>query len=344
MILLLLACQDPEFDPTLGAAFQDALDKSTRLVDAPGASAAVYVPEKGLWLGVSGDANLDPVVPMSTDNLLRIGSITKTFVGTVILQLAEEGSLSLDDPLDIYLPEVPHAAEVTLRQLMNHTAGYADYVETLTFLGSLNQHRSPEQLIALIADEPLRFTPGTGFAYSNTHFVLLGMVIEQVTRSDYQTQVHDRLLDHNNLKHTLLPTVDSLTGTLAHGYVGDPPLDVTDDIDPSGPWAAGEMLAPANELVMWAQALYGGGELDSASLAEMTTPTTLPDGSLLDYGLACYVQEVGGAVTWGHSGSTHGYQSRLRYRPDDGAVVVVLVNSYFSEADTIDASLWELLP
>lgn len=345
MLLLLFACREPEFDPALAASLQSALDAARADIDAPGASAAVYVPGVGLWQGVSGEANLNPSVPTTPEHLFRVGSITKTFVGAAVLQLHEEGALGLDDPLDLYLPDAPHAAAVTLRQLLNHTAGYADYVETLTFLGSLNQHRSPEQLIALIADEPLRFTPGAEFAYSNTHFVLLGMVIEVVTRSSYQEVLRDRLLDHNNLKNTLFPTVDGLTAPMAHGYLGEggDVDDVTEDLDPAGTWAAGEMLAPADELVAWARALYSA-ELSAESLSAMTTPTALPDGSTTDYGLACYVQEVAGAETWGHSGSTLGFQSQMRYRPADGAAVVVLVNNFLSEADLIDAALWEEVP
>ncbi|MCB9766465.1 MAG: beta-lactamase family protein [Alphaproteobacteria bacterium] len=348
ILLILLACASPGLDPELEAALQDTLDQERDRGEAPGATLAVYISDQGTWAGASGMGDLSAEVPTAVDDRFKVGSITKTFVATVVLQLVAEEALDLDAPLAEVLPDAPHASEVTPRQLLNHTAGYVDYVTTLTFLGSMDQERTPEELIALIADEPLQFEPGTAHSYSNTHFALLGMAIEAVTGGDYAAQVRARALEPVGLSATFVPSDQPVEGRMAHGYLGEgyDPQDVTDALSPTGPWAAGEMVSTAEDLVLWGRALYGGEVLTAAQLDAMTTDTALPDGSLAAYGLGCQIEDVEGLHTVGHSGSTHGYQSRLRYaETDDGRVIVMatLVNNFLAEADTIDAAAWAVV-
>ncbi len=338
----------PAFDPILASQLQEALDRSRQEIAAPGASVAVYLAGEGMWQGVSGEADLATHLPIDSTQRFRVGSITKTFVATVILQMEEEDLLNRGDLLAEWVPDAPYSDQVTLQHLLTHTAGYPDYVYTAEFLSTLDQPRTPEELLALIAGEPLDFAPGTDFSYSNTHYVLLGMVIGAVAGKNYAEEVSSRLSEPLSLDNTFLPSWEGTPDDLAHGYLGtlDEPIDVTFEMDASGPWAAGEIVSDAADLVRWASALYGGEVLTEASLTAMTTEEILPDGTGTGYGLGCYLDEVGGRVTFGHSGSTYGYQSRLRYREgEEGGemVVATLVNNFFAEADEIDAALWEVL-
>ncbi|MCK6528197.1 beta-lactamase family protein [Myxococcota bacterium] len=338
----------PDFDPELAARLQEALDASRIEADAPAATLSVYVPGVGSWTGASGTADLAAGTPTDPHDRFRIGSITKTYVGAVLLQLVAEGSVDLDAILSDLLPEVPHSGLVTLRQVLQHTAGYPDYIYQGGMMSSMDEPRTPWELLDLVADDPLQFDPGTDYEYSNTHYVIGALAIEAVTGRGYDQEVRGRLLDPHGLPDTFVPSAEGLPDGMAHGYVGsgDTLADVTYDMDPSLAYGAGEMVADADDLVAWARALYGGQVLDVASLATMTSPAVLADGSTVGYGIACQIQWYDGALTYGHSGATYGYQSRLRWRPEEGgdaAVVAVLVDNFFAEADLVEDAAWAVI-
>ncbi len=209
---------------------------------------------------------------------------------------------------------------------MAHTSGYVDYVDDLDFLVELDRPWTPEELLAL-------------------NYIVAALVIDAATGVPWTTHVRDRLLVPHGLDRTLMPSVDGLPDDIVHGYMGElpDPADVTWDIDATTAWSSGEMVADAHDLVTWARALFGGDALTATATEALTTPITLPDGRSTGYGYGCYVDDLDGHLTWGHSGSTLGFQSRLRWRPADGVAIAVLVNHFFSEADEIDATLWPVL-
>lgn len=345
----LLACvgAPPDFDPTLAEGLQTNLDRQRVLVGAPGATQAVLF-DGHLWTGASGLADIALERAVVPEDRFRVGSITKTFVAAAVLQLWEEGALDLDAPLAVVLPDAPWADQVTPRQLLAHTAGYPDYVSDPRFLAGLADPWDPWDLLALISDEELLYVPGEGYRYANTHYVLLGLAIEAVTGQPYHAVLRERFLDPLGLEDTFLPSGEGDPGGMARGYLGDVGAydDVTDGMDPSAPWASGEMVSDVDDLLRWGEALYGGEVLSPASLREMTTEVEVPGSGGTGYGLGCHIEEVLGAVTWGHSGSTQGYQSRLRVMtPPDGPPVVVatLVNNFLSEADQVDIGAWAVV-
>jgi len=194
------------FDPALAAALQETLDAARSRIDAPGATLTFASSARGAWSGASGESDVAAGAPAQPGDRFRIGSITKTFVAAAVLQIEGEGLLALDDPLTTWVPDAPHADAVTYRQLLNHTAGYEDYVEDLGFLASLDVERTPWELLAFIEGAPLRFEPGADFAYSNTHYVLLGMAMEAAEGEDYAASLRRRFLDPLGLDDTSLPS------------------------------------------------------------------------------------------------------------------------------------------
>jgi D-alanyl-D-alanine carboxypeptidase len=278
------------------------------------------------WSATAGVGDLKTGEPRSTDDRYRVGSITKTFVATVLLQLEAEGTLSLDDTVEEWLPGAVRGnghdgSRVTLRQLLNHTSGIYNYTEdeefgrTYFLKDGFFQHRydtrKPAELVALAMTHKPSFEPGTSWNYSNTNYVLAGMVIEKATGRPYGTEIRERIIKPLHLKATSVPgtrvTVPQPSSRayakLAETTTG-PTYDVT-KLNPSLAWAAGEMISDSKDLNRFYSALLRGRLLPREQLAEMTT--TIPLDEANGYGLGLAKSELSCGVTvWGHGGGIHG--------------------------------------
>ena len=272
----------------------------------------------------AGAARLEPRVPMRPDARLRVGSITKTFVATTVLQLAGEHRLSLDDAVARWLPGlVPDGDRITLRQLLDHTSGIFDYTEDDEFLTALFadplREYTPRQLVGIATSHPPNFPPGTSWSYSNTGYVILGLVVERVTHRPVAEVLHRRIIRPLHLRDTLLPTrFPDIPGYHAHGYVPPslsdqlpPPrgvphqyVDVT-RISPTAAGAAGALISNPDDLRTFYRALLSGRLLRPAQLAEMKTMVELGSGS--GYGLGLYSLSTPCGQIWGHDGGIPGY-------------------------------------
>ncbi|MCP4346579.1 MAG: class A beta-lactamase-related serine hydrolase, partial [Desulfobacterales bacterium] len=308
-----------------GRQLQAALDTQVALQEIPGATLFVSDPDKGEWSLASGNAVLDPETAMNPTNRFRIGSITKTFTASAVLRLVDEGMLALDDPVEQYLPEleIPKDDIITIRHLLNHTSGLADYPHALPY-GPLHVYQPGELVQIGIEQAPdLLFEPGTGWFYSNTGYIVLAMIIESVTGSSYAAEIRQHFIEPFGLANTFVPEDESVPGNFAHGYLDldeDGELDDVTYINPSYAWSAGNMISTADDLAHWARALYGGKVLSEASLAEMLDFSDDPP-----YGLGVgYYGEVLGI---GHTGGIAGYSSLMSFNPDTGVTVCVLINN-----------------
>jgi D-alanyl-D-alanine carboxypeptidase len=299
---------------------------------APGAVALVRTGQ-GTWQGASGLGDLGAKRPARAGDRFRIGSVTKSFVATVVLQLVAEGRLRLDDRLQQWLPgAVPDGQHITIRQLLNHTSGLADYTDDL--LGPLrakptrqayqqmaDRRFTPQALVAMAARHRPLFPPGTQFSYSNTNYILLGLVVERVTGDRLAGQLHRRILAPLGLADTELPGSQwRLHGRHLHGYAppnrawlpSDGPaglFDVTQS-NPSWVWAAGAMISSAADLARFYQALLSGRLLGPELLTAMQTTVDASEvfGPGAGYGLGLIRLPLGcGGQVWGHGGEIAGY-------------------------------------
>jgi D-alanyl-D-alanine carboxypeptidase len=274
-------------------ALRAALDE----VVATGATAALARLEDraGTWTGSSGVAELGRTRPPSPAGRFRVGSITKTFVSTVVLQLVAERRLGLDDPVTRWLPGlIPGGAQITLHNLLQHTSGLYNYTDTLfssvdAYLRIRYRSFTPNELVAIAAAEPPLFPPGTSWSYSNTNYIGLGLVVQRVTGRPYAAEVARRILRPLRMEHTELPgTALGIPGPHAHGYLpiqqGNQtvPLDIT-RLNPSAAWAAGEVISTTADLNRLYRAQLAGRLLPAPILREMLTPT-----GPIDYGLGIY--------------------------------------------------------
>nr|WP_272949207.1 serine hydrolase domain-containing protein [Kribbella pittospori] len=285
---------------------------------APGALVEVR-DERGTWRTSSGVAALGTTKQVPVGGRFRAGSVTKIFVATVVLQLAAEGRLRLDDTVERWLPgAVPAGGRITLRQLLNHTSGLYNYTDDLplhdteAYLQIRFQTWSPSELLKLATRHPLLFEPGTQWRYSNTDDIVLGLVVQRVSGHPYGVEIERRILRPVGLHATSIPgTSARIPGPHAHGYlplVSDgqvSPIDVT-EINPSAAWAAGEMISTTADLNRFLSALIGGRLVSPVELREMTTPT-LP---ATDYGLGLKLVHLPCGVTvYGHDGDAPGYST-----------------------------------
>ncbi|WP_167971703.1 serine hydrolase domain-containing protein [Lentzea indica] len=268
----------------------------------------------------SGKAELDSDRPVPLDGRFRVGSITKTFVSTVTLQLAGEGKVDLDAPVVRYLPGLIDN-RITVRQVLQHTSGLYNYTNALPlnpdeFEKIRYKHWSPQELLAISTSKPLDFEPGTKWSYSNTNYIVAGLLIEKLTGKPYEKAVEQRILKPLRLNDTEVPGDNpNIKGPHAHGYwtANGKPSDIT-RINPSVAWAAGEMISTTRDLDTFIVALTSGKLLKPAQQQELAKTTAVSP----DYGLGLSVQTLPcGTKVVGHGGGIPGYSSDLITTPDN---------------------------
>jgi D-alanyl-D-alanine carboxypeptidase len=264
---------------------------------------------------------------------VRVGSITKTVIATITLQLVGEGRLRLDDTVERWLPGmVPNGSAITIRMLLNHTSGIFDYLNDPDWLAAVladpYRYWSPQELVAVGTAHPPLFPPGQGLAYSNTGYILIGLVLEKVTGQAVQDLVTQRVVRPLHLYDTFFATSARFRGAYAHGYfppslTGDGYLDVT-SWSPSLQWTAGALVSTAPDLARFYQALLSGRLLGPALLNEMTTTVSGPDYPGIGLGLGIWSVETPCGTVWGHEGGAPGYKSfALNDRAGTRSAVVI---------------------
>jgi D-alanyl-D-alanine carboxypeptidase len=302
--------------------------------DAPAVIVGVRSPQ-GTWTKAYGVADLVTGAAASVDMYQRIGSVTKTFVGTALLQLTDQGRLSLDDPIDHYVPKVPNGSRITLRQLVSMTSGLPDYQDNSTFLGEwladpAASWTEDERLAAAWA-LPTKFPPGSDMFYSNTNYVLLGMAIEQVTGKPLAEVIEAQILDPLELDSTTVPTAAEFPSPHLNGYstlpnalTGATPgnrwVDAT-DWNPQLFGAAGAMTSQVGDLLTWGRVLgTGQGLLEASTQVQRLQSfgtSNLGPADFYGDGLTC-------KDGWlGHAGTFMGYNTNLVYHPDIDTTIVI---------------------
>ena len=264
-------------------------------------------------LGVS---EVTTKAPMKIDDQVRIGSVAKSFVAVVVLQLVDEGKLTLDDRLEKWLPGlVPNGADITVRMLLNHSSGIANYEEhpdymAPYFAGDLGHVTTPAQLVAMGNALGPWFAPGADAAYSNTNYTVLGLLVEKVTSTTLTTQLDQRIFTKLGLDSTSLPSTPDITGPHAHGYyvMGDPGGPATDvtAFSPSIGWAGGSIVSTSDDVTRFYRALFDGRLLSKEMLAEMMKTDRKVGPEMYGLGLSSRQLPCGGTV-YGHGGNFPGY-------------------------------------
>jgi D-alanyl-D-alanine carboxypeptidase len=323
-------------DKALGQKLQAALDAAVASpgTNWPGAVLYVSAPGLGTWSGAAGLGDVETKTPMRPNDRFRAGSLIKPFIATVVLQLVEEGYFGLDDPIDKLLPaevagKITNSDQITVRMLLNHTGGVPEFMDGAgpQIIAHPDKVWTAEEFVDFVAGQQPSFAPGKGQRYSNTDYLLLGMIIEKATGRPWREEVRQRIIEPLNLKDTLLPAPEetALPGDHAHGYAdfGNGMFDATDMVTASVVGAAGgqSLVTTAPDLATFIDALLAGrlfkkaGTLDQMLTFVEFSPDQAESAVVKEYGLGLMKASYGGdLIGIGHAGDTEGGYSGFVFR------------------------------
>ena len=273
----------------------------------------------------------------------RVGSITKQFTAAAVLQLVEQGRLSLADTLGRFLPQYPRWAHVTVRELLSHTSGIPTYTASSAWNARMTEAIAPDTVLGFVAGQPFDFAPGTRFAYDNTGYFLLVRVLERVTGRPYAALLRERFFAPLGMAHsTYCP--DATTDTsYAAGYdrarSGPPSYRPTTPMSMTSPYAAGALCLTVPDYLRWQAALTAGRVVTAATYARMSRSDTLADGKPTGYGWGLAPGQAGTHRFVEHGGDINGFSAQQLWFPDDTLRVVVFTNTLGSDPGRLAANV-----
>jgi CubicO group peptidase (beta-lactamase class C family) len=313
---------------------------------SPSYSVAIVKSGKVVYAKGYGLADIENEVPATPESVYRLGSITKQFTATIIMQLIQESKLKLDDTCRSILPEVPLAWEkVTVRQLLNHTSGIKSYTEVKgIFMNDAMKPTTPAGIIKTVENEPLDFEPGTKWHYNNTGYELLGMIIEKLDTRPFGDSLKARILDPLGMKNTFFTSERTIVKHRVHGYTGDKDgFKNAHYLNMDWPYAAGSMESTVLDLAKWDAALYGDKILPQKALAEMWTSTSLGKDQVANYGFGWNVAKINGIQVVEHGGGIHGFSTFIRRIPSKNLTIIVLCNNDDGNASSVAVQTSEIV-
>ncbi len=331
---------------SLKTALQSKLDEWHKAGKFPGATLGVVLADGESFGLAVGYADRDARIPMKPDDRMLAGSVGKTFAAATALQLIKEGKIRLDDKVEKYLgsepwfSRLPNAKEITVRQLMNHTSGLVRYEFKPEFTKDLSANPEkvwkPAELVAYLLDEKPPFEAGKGWDYSDTNYIVLGMIIEKVTGRKFYDEASRRLLKPLKLKDTIPQDGMKLKGVV-QGYAGpNNPFGGKDamihegrfTINPQFEWTGGGFASTAQDLARWAKMMYEGRAYSPDLLPQVLDGVAAPMlGRETRYGLGVIIRKTSAGTSYGHSGFFPGYMTDMMYFPDSKVAIAVQVNT-----------------
>ena len=333
-VSLLPAQTESSLSPQLRTSIDDIANQVLKTTGVPSASIAIVQDGKIAYVQAYGAAKLDPHTPAKPQMRYSIGSISKQFTAAAILLLAEEGKLSLDDPVSKYVPGLTDGDQITIRQLLSHTSGYQDFWPQDYVPPLMLKPITAEQIMDRWAKIPLDFPPGTKWQYSNTNYVIAGVIVEKVSGMPLLQFLSQRVFTPLNMSSVADTNLNKLPPTDPTGYFKYA-------LGPSHPapkegkgwmFAAGELAMTAEDLAKWDIAMINQSLLKPASYREMETEVLLKDGVGTNYGLGVFVRNTNGHRVLEHGGEVSGFVAENIVMPDDKIAIVVLTNQDASEA------------
>ena len=333
----------------LRAKLQSKLDEWHKNGKFAGATLGVCLADGNCFSLATGFSDLESKTPMKPTDIMAAGSVGKTFASAVALQLVTEGKINLDDRVEKYLGKeawfsrLPNAKDITVRQLMNHTSGLVRYEFKEQFTKDLTANPDktwrPEELVAYLLDEKAPFEAGKGWEYSDTNYIVLGMIIERVTGKKFYDEARRRILKPLKLQK-IFPQDRRELKNLIPGYAGaNNPFGGKDKviengkfiINPQFEWTGGGWISNTEDLARWAKAMYEGRAFDASLLPQMLDGVPARLGRDTKYGLGVIIRPTQTGLTYGHSGFFPGYMTDVMYFPEHKIAIAVQVNSSVSQ-------------
>jgi CubicO group peptidase (beta-lactamase class C family) len=318
-------------DPAAAAERIDAKLAPLFKADEPGATVIVTVEGKPVFRKAYGVADYEKQVPLKPEDVMRLGSLTKQFTATGILLLEQDGKLSVDDDLAKHVPEIPPASKpTTLRHLLNQTSGIFSYTSMPDFGAANVKDVTLAEAVAYFKDQPRRFQPGEKYEYSNSNYLLLGLVIERASKMPYPEFMAKRIFEPLGMTSTAYEGHERAGGAKrVEGYgrpvVGKP--EKAKVISMSWPAAAGALVSNVDDLAKWDRAITENKLLTKENWARMFTPGKLDSGEATRYGFGFIVRPLANRNAILHGGGIDGFQTIAARFPDEGVYMAILMNS-----------------
>jgi len=341
-----VVCGQSTNTTALKTALQLKLDEWHKAGNFPGATLGVVLPNGESFDLAVGFSDRENKTPMKATDRMPAGSVGKTFAAATALQLIKEGKINLDDKVEKYLggeqwfPRLPNAKDITVRQLMNHTSGLVRYEFKEQFTKDLTTNPDkvwkPAELVSYLLDEKAPFEAGKGWDYSDTNYIVLGMIIEKVTGRKFYDEANRRLLKPLKLTDTIPQDGPRLKGVV-QGYAGpNNPFGGTDamlvngkfTVNPQFEWTGGGYVSTAHDLARWAKMFYEGKAFSPDLLPQVVDGVAAPMlGRESKYGLGAIIRKTSIGTSYGHSGFFPGYMTDMMYFPEQKIAVAVQVNT-----------------
>ena len=339
LLVLLLAAALPAaaVKPAAPAQEIDALLARAIPADGPGVAVIAVKDGKTVFRKAYGMANLELGVPLAPDSVFRLGSITKQFTAVAVLMLAEEGKLSLSDPITKHLPGYPaHGHVITVEHLLTHTSGIRSYTGLPGYMTGpkVRADLTTAELVEVFSKEPMDFAPGAEWRYNNSGYVLLGAILEKVSGKPYGELLAERIFRPLGMKSTRVGDEGPILAKRAAGYTRDGETVANARfLSMTQPHAAGALVSTVDDLALWDAALYTERLVKKASLEKAWTPAVTRDGKPTRYGYGFGVSTLRGARSIEHGGGIFGFSTYAVRLPDEKVYVAVLANSDGPAAD-----------
>ncbi len=311
----------------------------------PGCAAIVAQNGKIVYKKAFGMANLELNVPMKSDMIFRIGSMTKQFTAIAILQLMELGKLDLQDDITKFIPDYPTRGQrITIENLLTHTSGINSYTSDPDFTQYMRMDKKPVEVINLFKDKQLEFVPGTKWSYSNSGYFLLGYIIEKVSGKTYAQYLDDNFFKPLGMTNSCLGSDSRIIMNRASGYQkGDGGIINASMISMTIPYSAGSILSTVEDLYKWNQALHSYRLVKKETLAKAFTEYHLANGKGTGYGYGWFLRKLQGSPTIEHGGGINGFLTSGVYLPDEDVFVAVLSNSTANPPELVSLKMAALL-
>ncbi len=345
-ILMLAFCgalfnfADAQQDSRLSAEFDKVLNEQFPLNET-GATALISSKGKIIYKKAFGMANAELNVRMQTNNIFRIGSITKQFTAIAILQLMEQGKLNLPDEITRFIPGYPvQGSTITIEHLLTHTSGIRDFTSIKDSVQRIKTDFTPAGMISFFQNQPMRFTPGTRYEYSNSNYFLLGYIIEKITGKTYQQYLEDNFFQPLGMTSSFYGNDAKIIKNRAAGYTKtEKDMENAGTISMTQPFAAGAILSTVEDLFKWQQAVQSYKLVKKESLERAFTRYKLVTGKEINYGYGWRFGFIQQSPSIWHGGLINGFMTMAMYLPIEDVYVVILSNCDCNSPEKVTAKL-----
>jgi len=313
--------------------------------DGPGAVFLVSKNGKPIYKKAFGHANLELDVPMQTDNVFEIGSMTKQFTAVGILMLMEEGKLKLEDDITRFIPDYPtHGHSITVHHLLTHTSGIKNFTSVKGLNAIAKKDMEPLEMIGFFKDEPMDFEPGEMFKYNNSGYVILGYIIEKVSGMSYADFVEQRIFKKLGMSSSRYATHKKVVSKRASGYHKKDDYVNNRHISFSIPYASGSLMSTVDDLFKWEEAIKNHVLINEETTTQLAfTNYTTNSGEPINYGYGWHIKNLGGTKSYQHGGAIFGFKSMGVYLPEEDIYVVGLSNCDCNSPTQITRDIAEMV-